>query len=275
VYIRQYVAEIEVHQEMNLSQSIFAVIPSNSLAESYPENKSSDFTVPLSYHLSFPSGQKWKVALLEIQVPVTFFNIDDSGQDNYLILKKGTHGETVKLSPGLYQSAIDLVQEINSHIRKIQIDFKLFKHDQTTGKVYVQLKEGEAIVFSRRIARILSLPRKLRFSPRGRARQVFKSRTVADPWRDFHHLFVYSDIVEDRILNGSTAPLLQTVSVTNKTFGNLLIRSYFPPEFLKTRYEHYSTARFWITNEVEDPVRFRSGSVVMKLQFQNDSFSGN
>ena len=276
MYFQKCAIKIVVHKEMN-SEKTFAVIPSNSLAESYPENKSSDFSVPLPLHLSFPTKEDWKVSLLEIQVPITFFNLDDSIRENYLSLREGSLRKVIKLSPGLYQTAEDLIEEINKHIKRTKLlNFKNLKLDDTSQKVYVQLKEDQKIGFSERLARILSLPRKIVFNPEGKSKQIFKSETQIDAWRDFHNLFIYSDLVQDRIVNENTAPLLQTVSVNNNEFGNLLIRSYFPPEYLKTRYEHYSTARFWITNEIGDRVRFRTGSVVLKLQFiKNDSLSGN
>jgi hypothetical protein len=68
------------------SQTIFLVIPSNSQAESYPENKTSNFTIPLPYH---PESGKWKVALLEIQIPITFYNLDDSYSRNRFTLEDG------------------------------------------------------------------------------------------------------------------------------------------------------------------------------------------
>jgi hypothetical protein len=134
----------------------------------------------------------------------------------------------------------------------------------------VQLKQHQRITFSERLAQVLSLPKNIEFSSPGRLKQVFKSRTRVDPWRNFHHLFIYSDIVADCIVNQTTKPLLQTVNISYENFGNLSVRTFYPPDYIKLRYDHYSTLNFQIKDESGEFVRFRSGSVVLKLLLRQD-----
>lgn len=255
------------------SQSVFLVVPSNSEAKSYPENNTSNFTVPLPYSITF--GKGWKVALLEIQLPMTFYNLDDNLRQNRITLVEGTEEDLVNLTPGLYTTADSLIEEVNERIADSKLNFRQFKYEKVTRKVYIQLRENQKIKFSSRIASILSLPDTLKYSPSRKSTKTFKSKTQIDPWRDFHHLFVYSDIVENSVLNDSMTPLLQTVNVPSNQFGSLLVRSYFPPEFIGTRYEHYSALKVWIRNEAQDFVRFRSGPVVLKLLITNGGSSRN
>lgn len=249
-----------------------AIFPSNSPAESYPGNRTSDFTIPLSEHLRFPKSEQWKVGLLEIQIPITFYNLDDSFDENIIVFKHHTERFVEKVPAGSYKSITELVREIN----KILFRFRLLKnfskvyYYESSNTILIRVKQYQTIIFSPRVAKIFGLPEELKVENPESDSQVYRSQT-ADLWKDLHHLFIYSNITEDRIFNSSSIPLLGTVSIKNNRFGSLLVKNFPQPEVLKIRYDYYSSIHFEILNEAGENVRFRSGSVVLKLAFSTDA----
>lgn len=248
--------------------SKLAIFPSNSPAESYPENITSNFTIPLSDHLKFPTNENWKVGLIEAQIPISFYNLDDT-EDQFITIKHEREVLNEKIPSGSYSSASDIVDKIN----KIYDRFNLFQkkfdkiyYIEVVHSVLIRLKQGQKIVFSPRIAEILGFPQMLELTDGQTKSKVFRSKT-GDPWKNFHHLFIYSDLVENKFLNSDSVPLLGTVSIENFRFGSLVIKNYLEPELVKPRYSHYSSVNFQIRNELNQLVRFRAGSVVLKLIF--------
>jgi len=249
--------------------SKFAIIPSNSPAESFPDNKTSDFTIPLSEPLDFPKDEYWKVGLLEAQIPITFYNIDEPS-DRSIVFKDEAGSFKEKIPAGSYPTALHVVREINKiGIRARWFDkfFEKIIYIENIDTVFIRLKSGQSIIFPQRIATVLGFPEVLSVD-HGKKTQYFKSEK-ADSWKNFHYLFIYSDLVEDSILNSSLVPLLGTVTIKNTEFGTLQVKSFLSPELLKPRYEHYSAINFQIRNEIGQTVRFRAGSVVLKLIFIN------
>lgn len=247
----------------------YAIIPSNSLAEAYPDNTTSNFTIPLSIPFEFPKNEHWRVELLEVQIPITFYNFED--HSNRSIVFKDEQGEVVgEIQNGLYNSAEEIIKKINGLYFRLGLFRKRFQqvlYKKPTHTIQINLNKGQKIVFCPTLARIFGFPEILEIE-NGQESQAFESK-VADPWKDFHHIFIYSDLVEDRILNSDSLPLLGTVSLKDNHFGSLLVRSFLSPEVLKPRYERYSTINFQLRNQVNQLVRFRSGSVVLKLKFTN------
>lgn len=249
--------------------STYAILPSNSLAETFPENTTSNFTIPLSEPLDFPKNEYWKIGLLEVQIPITFYNFEDS-DDRNIIFSDEHNLYREKIPNGSYNSAIEIIKKINKIFLKFDLAKKGFKkifYLENIHTVLISLSKGQQITFSSRLSRILGFPRKLDVA-HGKTQQVFRSST-ANPWKDFNHIFIYSDLVEDRLVNSSSRALLGSVSINQNQFGSLLVRSFLSPELLKPRYEHYSTINFQLCNELDQTVRFRAGSVVLKLKFTN------
>lgn len=253
---------------------IFTVLPSNVKAESYPDNTISNFTTPLPIRLNFPRTDQWKVGLLEIQIPITFYNIDDSLEENIIILNAFAWDFEIKILPGFYTKVADIVQEINEKIKDKNCNSIQFEYDSSTRKVQVVTSDGDFVILSERLAKIFSLPRKLGDSLINQT-HYFKSETYADPWKDFYHFFIESDLVENQILNEKLVPLLETVPINSYNFGELLVKKFSPLNYLNIASEHYSTITIRVLDEIARPVRFRGGSVTLKLYFNNEKSRRN
>lgn len=249
--------------------SRYAILPSNSLAETFPDNTTSNFTIPLSEPLDFPKNEHWKVELLEVQLPITFYNFEDFEDRNFTIGDEN-HVYREKIQNGSYSSALEILDRIDRIYEKFDLKKKKFEpivYANNEHIIFIRLRKGQHVTFSSRLARVLGFPKKLSV-PRGEISEIFRSAT-ADPWKDFNHIFIYSDLVEDRLINSTTRALLGTVSIAKNEFGFLLVRSFLSPEQLKPRYEHYPTINIQLRNEIDQLVRFRAGSVVLKLKLTN------
>lgn len=175
-----------------MTSQLFVVLPSNSKAESYPNNTTSEFTIPLPKDLNTP---QWKVGLLEIQIPITFYNIDDTLDQNYLIFENQEGKVKVFIDPGLYSSGEQIVAQINKEINKHKLKFREFEYDLNTHKVKAYIRKESKITFSPRLARILSLPETIEHSIKNKSRwEAYKSQKQVDPWIDFYSIYIYIQI---------------------------------------------------------------------------------
>ena len=247
---------------------ISLVCPSNSLAASYPNNTTSKFTIPLPHQLEFEKHQGWKVAITELSLPLTFYNLES--QENDIIFHTRTGKRRILVAPGAYTSASDLVSAIQDSMKDTEgipssshLAFLVERQ-----KIYLKVNPGEKIELSPRLSKILSLPEVL--SNETPEIIHFKSDSQVDPWRNFHHFFIKTNFVENSIINETLSPILGTASLTQNTFGTLLVKQFFPPDFIRIPQEHYSSIEFEIVNEVNELVRFRSGTVVIKLRVERE-----
>jgi hypothetical protein len=234
--------------------------------ESYPNNTTSFFTIPLPEPLTL---NDWKVGLLEIQIPITFYNVDDTLNENCVTFEYSGKSSELHISPGLYDSGSQIIDELNRLLKENNLRFKHFEYDENSHKAKVYVRKHSKIVLSSRLAKILSLPEKMEYSQNARGRfEAYKSNKQVDPWIDFYNFFIYTNAVKDRIVNSSLKPLLQVVPITNRCFGNLMLKDFYPPDFINVNSDHYSTISIKIVNDIQDLIRFRAGSVVLKLCFK-------
>lgn len=48
-----------------------------------------------------------------------------------------------------------------------------------------------------------------------------------------------------------------------------MLKTFYPPEYFNVRYNHYHAITIKLVNDIQEPLRFRAGSVVLKLLFLN------
>ena len=249
-------------------------LPSNAQAAGFKHNTTSKFTIPLPHPLSFPINEKWHVSIIEIQIPITVFNLEDDDIENKISItdSKNTIYHTY-VNPGCYTNNKDLVWGINNKIVNVLketdiVDIITLDTDgmraiintEEQGKSESQ-KKGITITFSDRLASVLRLPKIIL------PNQVIISSNHVDVWRDKSTIFIFSDILRERIFNDTMKPLLDHVLISNNNFGDQLLVQNYPPIYYPVAKDNYSTISIWITDQNFNPIKFRSGSVLLKLKF--------
>lgn len=236
---------------------MYVIFPSNTPAASFPDNTSSRFTVPFT--LNTPIDQNWKVGLVHAQIPLTFYNIESD--DAITIMMKD--GLTVVIHPeeGVYlspQKIIEMFLQCNTE--------KYFSLLWDSGFIIKLKPEISRIKFSSQLGRLLGYIDTLEGDTE------FKSTVQHfDPWINHQVLLVLCSLVRCVPFNDRHQPVLQTLVLQTLDFGGTFFNYFYPVDLVEVQGECHSSISLSITDLDGTPIRFRSGSVVLGLNFQHDS----
>lgn len=227
---------------------MYLILPSNTPALSYPENKSSSFTVPLS---SVLVTKNCKVGLVQIQLPITFYNVETS--ENVVVERLG-ETRTFNLEEGIYEDPQALVSMLQ----------------KTTGLRFTWLDEfkletdASKVIFSAKLARLLSFPLELS------CRTYSSNNRVFDPWINLRTMFVHCSLGEMVQVNNSQARVLRAVVLNDFGFGRTSCFNFFPVEYLPVQGDVHTVIVVTITDSDNEPIKFRTGNVVLQLELLKD-----
>lgn len=121
-------------------RDFFVTLPSNASMESYPENKTSEFTVKLPSKLTFAG--KTKVGLSELHIPYNIINV--TKQNNTITFFDGENNIVTQIlvDEGPYNSVEQIIGNINKKIRKCSLftlpsDREVFSYNLKRNFVHV------------------------------------------------------------------------------------------------------------------------------------------
>lgn len=247
----------------------------------FPENKTTKFVTRLPRHLNLIG--EWGVSLAEIQYPMTFLHIPESG--NLVSFEDGDHDLSVinehtrrkmerePIPHGIYRSIDDLLRTINKlpHVAD-HLEFK-FGYN---GRVVVRrvCSDGRYHDFrvSPTIARILG------FNEEEACRSVIlepnAKYTGARPASLIggipSSMFVYTDICEMYITGDVQTPLLRAVGIDAENFqyGSTRFQSFSAPRYIPLVRNNFHTIEIDIRDEFGEPIPFDQGTLTVTLQFK-------
>jgi len=234
------------------------IFPSNTPAASFPDNKSSTFTVP--FRLDTPAEEGWKAGLLHAQVPLTFYNVE---ADEFIAVEtEGGTSRVVHPDEGVYTSPERLVEML---LRCS--DRQLFDLEWDAGFT-IRLKPGVAeLRFSPRLGRLVGMSGTVRQGARSSCKRF-------DPWINHKVLLVSCSLVRPTQFNDRHEPVLQTLVLLSPSFGGTYFNYFTPTDLVEIQGECHTAVTFRITDLDGAPIRFRSGTVVLGLTLEHDSSGG-
>lgn len=252
------------------SGDFYVVLPSNTITDIYPNNRTSDYEIPLPRALEFPTT--YEVALVEIHFPHTWENI----RPPFLALEFGTvksytaRGPEMvlhrtKLEHGFYDRVEDLVHAIDS-IKPSGFRGKIFTSKESK-TVKVQLFPWEFIKFHRDMATLLGLAQDEFVNNDPTRKRTFKAPYIADIHAAMHNIYIYSSIVKETLVGNDWHPLLRIVPSEGE-HGRNIHMSFQKPYYLEVALDRISSIRIILCDDQATPVRFTFGKVICKLHFR-------
>lgn len=237
---------------------MYLILPSNALAPDFPENKSSNFTIPLPSILFTPSKQRWKVGLMQIQLPLTFYNLE--GDESIEVQTTDNGSKRLSLPEGVFLTPEKLCAALNG----IGTDhFHINWRDGFRIKLEPQVTK---LVLSSSVAELLSCPLELTDHMNVDEKGYISSGTsVFDPWINFKVIFVECGLAEGVQINDSSRPIIQAVTPPDHAFGDTFSYSFFPVDLLPVQGESHSVIRIKVTDVQRKPIKFRAGNVILGL----------
>ena len=240
------------------SDDCYLVLPSNASMTTHPNNTLAQYITNLPRRISL-SGD-WECGLTEIHYPHDWYNVRNAR----LTVEHGDKTETdAYFEDGYYDSANMLVRTLNDELKGGRVKFS---YEPVTPESH-RAHEGRHNV------------RVVRRSPRHtRIREGWRSRHANVPGsfvgcarllhrrlrRGFESLYVYSSIVEPRIVGDKIAPLLRIVPITGR-HGEMVAARFDHVQYMPVLSREFEAVEIEIRDDTGRPVPFERGKVTVTL----------
>ena len=211
-------------------------LPSNASLDYYPNNTPSNFTVKPVQAFSNP---EYECALAEIIFPNRLINVRSNGNTVVIrrMLKKfgetGSIKKTLIIPPGYYDSIGKLIKAIEKaglkkYVQKTRANntvttkkLIIIHYNAVESKVTVHTFNQYGIQFGFDIARLLGFPVSYEGVWNGNYSSIIEGVKKGDfhatPSAGLNTLYVYTDIIKEQFVGGTSAPLLRIINMDQKT----------------------------------------------------------
>lgn len=248
--------------------SFYATLPSNACLEFYPDNSQSCFKIEMPQTVYL--GQKYEVALVEMQYPVSWKTF--AREESYTIMIQDANNEDVVgslqqifIPSTYYQSISELLRVMNRNLknyfalRKIDAQAE-FEENSLEQRIRLKASDKIYLYVQEECSDVLGFERETWIKGGDFAPHRHNLS------RGFHSLFVYCSICEEQIVGNHNVPLLRTVALSGRR-GDHVIKNYGEPHYVPVNTTQFTTIEIDIKDDTGRPVPFVSGKVVCKLHF--------
>ena len=246
-----------------MASDFYLVLPSNASMTTHPNNTLAQYITNLPRRICLSGGGgEWECGLTEINYPHDWYNVRKAR------LTVEHYGETVTdayFEDGYYDSPEELVKTLNGDTPgRVK-----FGYEPVTQKIVAHMK-GDT-----KFALYGDLPDILGFG-RGEATTIFTSSarsmvvrgySIVDLRRGFESLYVYSSIVESRIVGDKIAPLLRIMSITGR-HGEMVTARFDHVQYMPVLSREFEDVEIEIRDDTGRPVPFERGKVTVTLHLR-------
>ncbi len=247
-------------------------LPSNSSEKYYLTNTISNFKTYLPQEISLDSD--YEVALTEIQYTNTFYNVNEDSRIELQMnlfsaenLQIQEVNRSVVIKAGYYENLSELLDVCKEKIRDklpndIQNGFDLR---------YMSIQRKVKIIIPHS-----SKDLKVKFPPTLQAILGFdddyiETNTIAPRAADLsalvHSMYIYSNILSNRIVGDSLVPLLRPVAI-HGTHNEYVMENFFHLQYVPLQLRNFRTIEIDLRNSMGHPMPFHSGEAILTLHFR-------
>lgn len=236
----------------------YLTLPSNSSYRYFPDNKVNNFITKLPQTLALEG--RWEVGLVEFQWPNNWYNLKENNGYVNVILPDDQIFK-VDIPCGFYSSPVTLVNKLNNRISKAfdHEDIR-FIYEGLTRKVSLNNVTNSVVELSKSLKEIL-----------GFKNEVLDNDQCGNCAVDMRHginsLYVYSDVVEHRIVGDASVPLLRTVPAIGKA-GDIQAVTFTNVYYLPVSQRNFDSIRVYICDDTGELVSFEGGRSIVTLHFR-------
>ena len=233
-----------------------------------PDNTLTHYVTALPQRISLV-GQ-WECGLVEIQYPHTWYNVRE--EDVYFGVNADGMRYEVNIEAGHYGSPQALTRAIN-RIIKSPIKEKQIKlsYSDITQKVTIHMVENISFsVYSLKLQRLLGLSQNVYITPEEEGPDYYyvkEAESVVDMAQGFYSLYVYTDLVEPRVVGDAVVPLLRAVPIEGK-HGDVVSKSFDNVQYVPVLHKEFTTIEIDIRDDTGRRVPFERGRVTATLHFR-------
>ena len=166
----------------------------------------------------------------------------------------------ISIESGYYKTAISLVNTINRAIGESDISLRFAQSSQ---RFHLDIPPGCSLHFSEPLSSMLGL---------GYGRVAcndltLRGRFPIDLSRGIDSLYVYSDVVQTKLVGDTSVPLLAIVPISG-THGHMSFKEYSTPVYSDLAKNIFSTIEIYIMDSGGRSIPFEFGKVTVLLHFR-------
>ena len=236
----------------------YLTAPSNASFTTFPNNSQSSFKIRTAKHIDL---SRYVVALTEIQYPKTWMNVTNAA---FHVRFPNNNEQTVRLLEGRYTNIQQLIEAIQKHLLNLRVSNNIIVHwDKIRMKTMISITaDGMSLSITEQLARILGFKNKL-FN-----KGLHTSEYHTDIDEGMSAIYVYSNIVQNRLVGDSLVPLLRVVPIRGRDDEIYRTEEFLHPHYLPTIKETTPELEFLLRRDDGTPISFNTGKVVLTLHFR-------
>ena len=260
-----------------MASDFYLVLPSNSSMHLHPNNTLTNYVTMLPRRISLSA--EWECGLVEINYPHNWFNVRE--KDGVFTIQPETGRlDEYGVSRDCYRTFIDASYYDNPDTLFRAINKKLImspkskknrvklSYSNISQKATVHLSPNTKLTMTEDMGHMLGFPSAVLSSPtRTYSFKPFELRSVVDLNQGLESLYVYSSVVEPRIVGNSVVPLLRIVPITGKQ-GQVVSTHFDNVHYLPLLGKEFGNVEIDIRDDTGRPVPFERGKVTVTLHFR-------
>ena len=235
----------------------YVYLPSNT--DFLPDNKSHKYVTKLAREVSLEG--EWECALKEIHYPRTWASLFPH-ECTFVVDREewGSAWEERRIEAGYYFSPRELVNTINN---AIQLDGVHFSYSETAQRVIMEIAPGCRIHFIEPLSSMLGLSHGNTMCESS----MESGKFPIDLSRGIDSLYIYTDVVQTKLVGDTSVPLLRVVPV-HGSYGSMVFKEYSSPVYSPLSKNMFSTIEVYIMDSAGRPIPFGYGKVTVLLHFK-------
>ena len=239
-----------------MASDFYLVLPSNASMTTHPNNTLAQYRISLS------GGGEWECGLAEIHYPHDWYNV----RNVRLMVEHDGETETdANFEAGYYDSPEALVKTLNGD----KPGRVKFYYEPVTQKFLAHMKGDTKFALYGDLPDILGFgmgDAVTTFASSARSMLV-RAYSIVDLRRGFESLYVYSSIVEPRIVGDKIAPLLRIVPITGR-HGEMVTARFDHVQYMPVLSREFEDVEIEIRDDTGRPVPFERGKVTVTLHLR-------
>ena len=240
-----------------MASDFYLVLPSNSSMDIHPNNTLAQYITNLPRRISLHGD--WECGLTEIHYPHDWYNV----RNTRMVAEHEESTHNVYLDDGYYDSPKTLVKALNLD-KESRVKFS---YDSVTQKMRAHLKRQTKFRLYGDLSDILGFSN---ITSDADHTVMLPANSVVDLRRGFESLYVYSSMVEPRVVGDKIVPLLRIVPITGR-HGEMVTTRFDHVQYIPVMSREFGTIETEIRDDTGRPVPFERGKVTVTLHFRRRS----
>jgi hypothetical protein len=255
----------------------YIVLPSNASYKEFPNNKNHTYKVRLADRLRL-DGSQWECALVNIHYSQNWYNVENC----YLTVtvrqpaaedsgSKYTFSQyQMDIRSGRYQKVDDLIDEIE----KVIVSFKLERsltiyYDKVRDITFLMIHDDNTTVhFSKNLANIFGFNENESYNRPSASKPFHQSDISPDLDQGFTSLYVYCNLVENRLVGDASVRLLRVIPVRNQKGIRNMYEEVAIPHYVPVTNTNTDVIEVNIRKDAGEVVSFRGGKVIVTVHIR-------